>query len=170
MKQVKLLRQISSEFSSFASSPVAKPTRLIIGDLIEEVLSPYRIGLEDRVQLKTSVPIEPIFVMADPNLLGRAITNIIENALQAMPNQGSLSISIKTQEDSALIITDDTGIGMDSNELERVFEPYFSTKTSGTGLGLTIARRNIELNRGTVSVASEKGQGTTVTFFLPIEK
>ncbi len=170
LKQVKLLRQISSEFSSFASSPVAKPTRLIIGDLIEEVLSPYRIGLEDRVQLKTSVPIEPIFVMADPNLLGRAITNIIENALQAMPNQGSLSISIKTQEDSVLIITDDTGIGMDSNELERVFEPYFSTKTSGTGLGLTIARRNIELNRGTVSVASEKGQGTTVTFFLPIEK
>ena len=170
LKQVKLLRQISSEFSSFASSPVAKPTRLIIGDLIEEVLSPYRIGLADRIQLKTSIPAKPIFVMVDPNLLGRAITNIIENALQAMPNKGSLVIRVKTKKDSVLIITDDTGIGMDSKELERVFEPYFSTKTSGTGLGLTIARRNIELNRGTVSVISEKGQGTTVTFCLPIDQ
>jgi signal transduction histidine kinase len=102
--------------------------------------------------------------------LGRAITNVIENALQAMPNHGSLLIHVKTKKDSVHIITSDTGIGMDGNELKRVFEPYFSTKTSGTGLGLTIARRNIELNRGTVSVTSEKGGGTTVTFYLPIEK
>ena len=170
LKQVKLLRQISSEFSSFASSPVAKPTRLIIGELIEEVVKPYRIGLKNRIQLKTSIPIETIFVMADSNLLGRAITNVIENALQAMPNQGSLLIRVKTKKDSVHIITNDTGIGMDGNELTRVFEPYFSTKTSGTGLGLTIARRNIELNKGTVSVTSEKGRGTTVTFYLPIEK
>ncbi len=57
----------------------------------------------------------------------------------------------------------DTGVGMDEEALERVFEPYFSTKTTGTGLGLPIARRNIELNGGSIEVRSAKGAGTTVT-------
>jgi signal transduction histidine kinase len=62
----------------------------------------------------------------------------------------------------------DTGVGMDEEALARVFEPYFSTKTTGTGLGLPIARRNIELSGGTIEVQSTKGQGTIVTVRLPI--
>ncbi len=61
----------------------------------------------------------------------------------------------------------DTGVGMDAAALARIFEPYFSTKATGTGLGLTIARRNVELNGGTIDVASTPGQGTTVTLRLP---
>jgi signal transduction histidine kinase len=56
---------------------------------------------------------------------------------------------------------------MDAQALERIFEPYFSTKTAGTGLGLTIAKRNAELNGGTIAVSSEKGRGTTVELRLP---
>jgi signal transduction histidine kinase len=66
------------------------------------------------------------------------------------------------------IAVTDTGVGMDEEALQRVFEPYFSTKATGTGLGLTIARRNIELNGGSIDVRSEKGVGTTVTIRLPI--
>ena len=62
----------------------------------------------------------------------------------------------------------DTGAGMDEEALERVFEPYFSTKATGTGLGLPIARRNIELNGGSIDVRSERGKGTTVTMRLPL--
>ena len=62
----------------------------------------------------------------------------------------------------------DTGVGMDEEALTRVFEPYFSTKTTGTGLGLPIARRNVELNGGTIEVDSAKGQGTLVRMRLPI--
>jgi signal transduction histidine kinase len=62
----------------------------------------------------------------------------------------------------------DTGVGMDDDALRRIFEPYFSTKATGTGLGLTIAKRNVELNGGTIAVASERGRGTTVTFTLPV--
>jgi signal transduction histidine kinase len=61
----------------------------------------------------------------------------------------------------------DTGVGMDEDALGRIFEPYFSTKATGTGLGLTIAKRNVELNGGTIAVTSERGRGTTVTFTLP---
>ena len=63
---------------------------------------------------------------------------------------------------------EDTGIGMDAEALDRVFEPYFSTKTTGTGLGLPIARRNIELSGGHIDVESEKGRGTAVTIRLPV--
>ena len=62
----------------------------------------------------------------------------------------------------------DTGVGMDQEALNRIFEPYFSTKATGTGLGLTIAKRNVELNGGTIDVRSDRGAGTTVTLTLPI--
>ena len=65
------------------------------------------------------------------------------------------------------IVISDTGIGMDAAAIGRIFEPYFSTKTTGTGLGLTIAKRNVEANGGTIAVASEVGVGTTVTMTLP---
>ncbi len=61
----------------------------------------------------------------------------------------------------------DTGVGMEPDALERLFEPYFSTKATGTGLGLTIAKRNVELNGGTIGVTSVKGRGTDVTITLP---
>ena len=62
----------------------------------------------------------------------------------------------------------DTGVGMDADALARVFEPYFSTKTTGTGLGLPIARRNVELNGGAIEVESVKGEGTVVVLRLPL--
>ena len=62
----------------------------------------------------------------------------------------------------------DSGVGMDAEALGRIFEPYFSTKATGTGLGLTIARRNVELNGGTIAVASTRGVGTTVSLTLPL--
>ena len=63
----------------------------------------------------------------------------------------------------------DTGVGMDSEALDRLFEPYFSTRASGTGLGLTIAKRNVELNHGTIAVTSQQGHGTTVRLEFPVE-
>jgi signal transduction histidine kinase len=66
------------------------------------------------------------------------------------------------------IVVTDTGVGMDSDALARVFEPYFSTKATGTGLGLPIAKRNVELSGGTISVQSERDAGTTVEMTLPL--
>jgi signal transduction histidine kinase len=62
----------------------------------------------------------------------------------------------------------DTGVGMGPDDVAKIFEPYFSTKATGTGLGLTIAKRNVELNGGTIEVASQRGTGTTVTITLPV--
>ena len=85
-----------------------------------------------------------------------------------MPGEGTLTLDASTDGEVVTLEARDTGAGMDEEALARVFEPYFSTKTTGTGLGLPIARRNIELNGGTIDVESGKGRGTTVVVTLPI--
>ncbi|MGE3488502.1 MAG: ATP-binding protein [Vicinamibacterales bacterium] len=167
--QVRLLRQISSEFSSFASSPEPKPVDTSLFELVAEIIDPYRSGLAGRVAIDTHVPGGLPPVRVDRMLVGRALTNVIENALHAMPGGGTLTIdaALAPGHIAQLRITD-TGMGMDADALAKIFEPYFSTKAIGTGLGLTIAKRNTEANGGTIEVASERGRGTSVTLMLPL--
>ena len=168
LTQVRLLRQISSEFSSFASSPTARRAPVSIPELVAEVVDPYRTGLAGRIEIDNRVPPVLPAVLVDRTLTGRALSNVVENALHAMPGAGSLTIDGKAEDGMVRLDVTDTGVGMDEEALERVFEPYFSTKTTGTGLGLPIARRNIELNGGSIEVRSAKGVGTTVTLRLPV--
>jgi signal transduction histidine kinase len=167
LSQVNLLRSIASEFSSFASSPVARfaPTRL--SEIVHEVLAPYEAALPDRVQLRVEEAPGIPELWLDRGLLGRALVNVIENALHAMRGGGTLVVGTHPFEGGVTIVVRDTGVGMEPDALERLFEPYFSTKATGTGLGLTIAKRNVELNGGTIAVTSAKGRGTEVTITLP---
>ena len=167
LTQVRLLRQIASEFSNFASSPTARPTAVDVPELVAEVVDPYRIGLAGRITIHNhvSAPLPPVFV--DRTLIGRALANIVENALHAMPGTGTLTLTSNRQADRVVLRIRDTGVGMDEEALARVFEPYFSTKATGTGLGLPIARRNVELSGGGIEVESATGEGTTVVLELP---
>jgi len=172
LSQVKLLRQISAEFSSFASSPTARPEPTNLPALIDEVVEPYRGPLAGRITFDVVSPRDMPPITIDRTLFARGLTNIIENALHAMPGSGRLTITVAGAERdgarAAVVEVADTGVGMDEDALARIFEPYFSTKATGTGLGLTIAKRNAELNGGTVDVRSERGRGTTVTITLPL--
>src|SRR4030095_4784761 len=117
-----------------------------IGSLITETVQPYQAGLHDRIQMRVSVApgLPPVFV--DRTLIVRSLTNLVENALHAMPTGGTLSITAERLEGSVSVSVSDTGQGLARQAAARAFEPYFSTKTSGPGLGLPIARRNVELN------------------------
>jgi signal transduction histidine kinase len=166
--QVSLLRQIASEFSSFASSPQVKLAPVDLPDLVAEILDPYRAGLASRIEIHNDVTGPLPRVLVDRTLIMRALANIVENALHAMPATGELAVAATGGPDVVVLTVRDTGVGMDEEALARVFEPYFSTKTSGTGLGLPIARRNVELSGGTIEVESRKGQGTIVRVRLPV--
>jgi nitrogen fixation/metabolism regulation signal transduction histidine kinase len=165
--QVTLLRRISAEFSSFASSPTAKPAPVDVAELVKEVIEPYRAPLSGRVEIvnRVTAPLPPAF--ADRTLIARALVNIVENALHAMPGPGTLTLDANAHDGRVVVEVRDSGLGMDDEALARAFEPYFSTKTTGTGLGLPIALRNVELNGGTLDVESRKGEGTTVRMSLP---
>ena len=167
LTQVRLLRQISSEFSTYASSPSVELRPASLRDLVIEVLDPYLIGLEPRVAVSVEIPETIPDLTLDRTLVGRAITNIVENALHAMPGEGSLSVRGTVTPDAVILEIADTGVGLEPETLGRIFEPYFSTKVSGTGLGMAIAKRNVELSGGTISVESEKNRGTTVTLTFP---
>jgi nitrogen fixation/metabolism regulation signal transduction histidine kinase len=168
LTQVKLLRQIASEFSSFASSPTVQAAHVDISQLLHELVEPYRTALAGQIQFNVDVPpdLPPVYI--DRTLVARALTNIIENALHALGSHGTLTIVARPDVDYVRIRVSDTGAGMDADALARAFEPYFSTKASGTGLGLPIAKRNVELSGGTISISSERERGTTVELLLPV--
>jgi signal transduction histidine kinase len=172
LTQVRLLRQIAAEFSSFASQPSARPEPTALAEVVEEVVDPYRAGLSGRVAIAVDVPPSLPPVLIDRTLFARALTNVLENALHAMPGSGRITIDARPSDtDLGRFVTlrvADTGVGMDPDDVARIFEPYFSTKATGTGLGLTIAKRNVELNGGTIDVSSTRGIGTMVTVTLPV--
>ena len=167
LRQVRLLRQIAGEFANFAGEPRAHLTDVSPRDLVDEVVAPYRAGLGPEVTIDLALPSDLPAVRIDRTLVGRALTNIFENALQAMPQGGSVRVTASARDHAVVIDVADTGVGMDSTAARRAFEPYFSTKTAGSGLGLVNAKRNVELCGGTMTLASVAGQGTTVTITLP---
>jgi nitrogen fixation/metabolism regulation signal transduction histidine kinase len=169
LTQVTLLRQIASEFSSFASSPTVQRAPVNIADQLRAIVEPYRAALSGQIHFDIDVPPSLPPVLVDRTLITRALTNIIENALHAMGVRGTLAIVARPDGNVVCIGVSDTGAGMDADALARAFEPYFSTKASGTGLGLPIAKRNVELNGGTIAISSEPGRGTTVELTLPVE-
>jgi signal transduction histidine kinase len=135
-------------------------------DLHGEELTRRQIAFQDHLN-KTTLP-----VRGDVETLYRAFSNLIINAIQAMPNGGTLSISSELgSSSSSLEITfRDTGTGMDESTAKNIFNPFFTTKDKGVGLGLALTRKIIEDHRGTIEVVSEKGIGTTFTIHLPVVK
>jgi signal transduction histidine kinase len=167
LAQVRLLRQIASEFANFAGEPTPRPTDIDAGTLIRDIVAPYRVGLGDRIVFDLQLDADLPPIRADRTLLSRALTNLVENAVQAMPGGGTLRITGRPVDGRVVFELADTGVGLDASAVEHAFEPYFSTKTGGSGLGLANARRNIERDGGTVTIASAPGEGATVTVVLP---
>jgi signal transduction histidine kinase len=124
--------------------------------------------LSERIHFAADVPADLPPVYVDRTLVTRALTNLVENALHAMPGTGTMTVVARADNGAVRVRVSDTGVGMDPEALARAFEPYFSTKATGTGLGLPIAKRNVEINGGTISVASERDRGTSVEITLPV--
>jgi nitrogen fixation/metabolism regulation signal transduction histidine kinase len=177
LSQVALLRRIASEFSTFATRPTPKFEAVDVDRIVRSVVDPYLVGQSDevrrsreghavaiRLELAPNLP----RVRGDRTLIARALTNLVENALQAMPGGGRLTVAATRTGDEVRIDVIDDGVGMDAEGVRRAFEPYFSTKTGGSGLGLANARRNVEIIGGRIDLASAPGRGTTVTVTLPV--
>ncbi len=164
--QVRLLRQIASEFSNFAASPTPHITALALGEFLGELVAPYQLP-GGAIQATVTLAPQLSRVAADRTLLSRAVTNVLENARQAMPSGGAISLSAAPEDAHWVrVIIRDTGVGMDEAGRARAFEPYFSTKTAGSGLGLPNARRNVELCGGTMTLESAPGRGTSIMIRL----
>ncbi|MFZ0926264.1 MAG: ATP-binding protein [Halobacteriota archaeon] len=107
--------------------------------------------------------------MADPHLMHRVFGNLILNAIQAMPDGGTLSVSASAQDGSVAIRVHDTGVGIPDELKDKLFRPLFTGKAKGTGLGLAVVKRIVDAHGGTISFESVKGRGTAFTITLPAE-
>ncbi|HEY7545552.1 MAG TPA: ATP-binding protein, partial [Blastocatellia bacterium] len=142
---------------------------LDVRELVDETVALVRTQADAQgIDLKVEYTDEETEVMGDRERLKSCLTNIVINALQAMPQGGSLATNLYRNDGWVEIKITDTGVGISDEALQKIFEPYFSTRVSGFGLGLAVTRSIIEDHRGSIVVNSKLGHGTTFTVKLPV--
>jgi PAS domain S-box-containing protein len=164
------LRRIAIEFSDYARMPGRRIRREDLGRLLNEARRLYGETEERRVDFTLAAPESELFTRIDRDEVMRLFINLIENSIQAMPDGGDLDVCARRENGAALVTIRDTGVGIPSENLKRIFEPSFSTKTGGAGLGLPICRAIMEDYGGSIRIDSRTGQGTTVTLAFPVDE
>ena len=168
-EEVDRLNRIVLDFL-FAVRPMnAELRKGDLNALITELVKFVAIELQDaRIEsvLDLAEELPPLYF--DGGLMKQALLNLIKNAAAAMEGGGRLSISTEVLEGEARIIVADTGIGIPEDELGKIFEPYFTTKDNGTGLGLTVVFKVIREHQGDIAVRSREGEGTVFIITLPL--
>ena len=160
LEEVEKLRRLANEFSAFARMPKPAFEKVDLVEVLNNVTALYAKGHSG---IRTSILSDRdrgLFVRADRDQLNRAFSNLIKNAIQAMPDGGELKVIIRHVNDEIFVVVEDTGVGMDSEELTKIFTPYYTTKDSGSGLGLPMVQRIFQDHEAGLDVYSEKGVGT----------
>lgn len=154
----------------FAVRPMNMELRVgNVNALIEELSGFVRFELEEaRISCSLKLDKELPAIDFDERYMKQALLNLIKNAIAAMPDGGVLTIKTEKQESEILIRVYDTGVGISEDHLSKIFEPYFTTKNTGSGLGLTLVFKIIREHQGEITVKSKTGEGSCFTIALPI--
>ena len=165
------LKGIIGRFSEFSKMPQPQLRPVQLNDVIRGVVQLFQAQLEspDRARISCDLQLDPELrvVNADAELLHRAFSNLVLNAIDAMPQGGHLSIGTRNANGSALIEVADTGSGLTPEECARIFTPYYTSKEHGTGLGLAIVQSVVSDHGGRIRVESQPGHGTKFVVELP---
>ncbi|MEJ2085024.1 MAG: ATP-binding protein, partial [Acidobacteriota bacterium] len=167
LRQVDELQEIASDFSTYSRIPKIELSSGDLGNAVGEICEAYRSASPAGIELTYRSDPDCSAVEFDAKLLGRAIRNIIENAIRVTRSGGRIDVEVQAEADRVEILIADSGPGVGAEVLPRIFDPYFSTHASGTGLGLPIARRIVEEHGGTISARNRPGSGLEVSICLP---
>ncbi len=167
------LETILDRFSDFARMPKPHLRAVNLNDLVRDVVKLFdaQFSAVGRPQIIPDLFLDENLatIQADPDLLHRALKNLVLNAMDAMPAGGTLTISTRRSNGAVQLDVSDTGTGLTREECERLFTPYYTTKQHGTGLGLAIVQSVVSDHAGKISVESEPGAGTTFHIELPAQ-
>lgn len=161
------LKTIIGRFSDFSRMPKPELESIDAAAVVERVRALYESACGPNITLRAEVAPESMPLSADPELLHRALSNLVLNAMDAMPGGGIVTIAARPAGDAIEFRVSDTGEGLTPEECERLFTPYYTTKEHGTGLGLAIAQSVIADHAGTIAVESRSGAGATFIITLP---
>jgi signal transduction histidine kinase len=171
LAEISNLKGIIGRFSEFSKMPQPHLQRVQVNEIVEAVARLFQAQFEAQgrgaiqCQMQLDRRLDPI--AADPELLHRALSNLVLNAMDAMPKGGTLTLRTRPDDGKVVVEVADTGSGLTREECERIFTPYYTSKQHGTGLGLAIVQSVISDHGGRISVHSEPGKGTTFVIELP---
>jgi signal transduction histidine kinase len=168
LHQVHRLEQMVAEIEAFTVllEPDLKPQDL--ARIIDQVLGASAEALEQRqIAVERRVPPDLPRIPLDEGLMSQALLHLIENAMEAMPNGGQLTLTVTPEPKGLRLILTDTGVGIKPEDLPYLFDPFYSSKPDGTGMGLTKVHQVISDHRGEIQITSVPQQGTEVNIWLP---
>jgi two-component system nitrogen regulation sensor histidine kinase NtrY len=171
LAEISNLKAIISRFSEFSRMPQPQWQRTDLNEIMHNVARLFQAQLQvpedSSIECKLELAQDIAPIAADSELLHRAVSNLVLNAMDAMPKGGTLTLRTRPIEGRAAIEVSDTGTGLTQEECDRLFTPYYTSKTHGTGLGLAIVQSVVSDHDGRISVRSEPGRGTTFIIELP---
>jgi two-component system, NtrC family, nitrogen regulation sensor histidine kinase NtrY len=171
LAEISNLKAIIGRFSEFSKMPHPQLQPMQLNEILREVAQLYQaqFAAPGRAPIACQLELDENLdrIMADPELLHRAVSNLVLNAMDAMPNGGMLTLRSRGDGSKAILEVADTGSGLTLEECERIFTPYYTSKQHGTGLGLAIVQSVVSDHGGRISVQSQPGQGTTFMIELP---
>ncbi|MFA5293197.1 MAG: ATP-binding protein [Phycisphaerae bacterium] len=170
-KETDRLEKILEDFLRYIKKTELHPVPVDINRLVTDMTDFYSPQAVSRaITLRTSLCDEPLICKADADSLKQVLLNLFINAQQAMPDGGELMIRTQKNCSNAVIIVSDTGKGIEPENTDKIFDAYYSTKSGGSGLGLSTSRKIIKAHHGSIKVDSVPQKGTSFTIQLPIEE
>lgn len=171
LAEIANLKGIVGKFSEFSKMPQPELQPVNVNDVITGVMQLFQAQLEANGKIRPELQLDPSLepISADGELLHRAISNLVLNAIDAMPDGGILMLRTRGQNGKVTIEVTDTGSGLTPDDCERVFTPYYTSKQHGTGLGLAIVQSVVSDHGGRIHVESQLGRGATFVIELPVK-
>jgi signal transduction histidine kinase len=171
IKETERLNHVVEDFLRMARQQPINLRDCSIREELETIVTLVTKDAQDRgITLRLETCSEEVLIKGDGEKLRQAFLNIVINALQATPSGGSVSITCLCNEAWNELRFIDSGSGIETESLAKIFEPFYTTKPDGTGLGLAITRKIIEAHAGTLEIMSEQGRGTTVSVRMPLRE
>lgn len=167
--EIERINYIISEFLVLAKPHAKLPKKYDLTQTLDDLLVLFQPEINlNGILMTTDIIKGPIYLYGEEGQMKQVLINLVKNAIEAISDDGKIHINCSIEpQDIILIKISDNGIGMDRQVVEKIFDPFFSTKINGTGLGMMISEKIIAEHGGTIGIESQKGQGTTVTIQLP---
>lgn len=168
IEQIDALTHIANEFSNFAKLPQPVIAEIDLLSLIKAVVALFDNDDNVHVKLELNSSESKILVPGDKEMLLRVLNNLVSNGIQAvsMGTPAEIGISVETDEEHAFVRVKDNGTGIPEDQIQTIFEPYFTTKSTGTGLGLAMVKQIVETHHGSIEIERTSPEGTTVLVSL----
>lgn len=163
------VQRVAQDYLQFSRLPKLNRERVRLNDMLAHELV-FLAPMFNAAQVVVATEFDPALPVfqADPDQLWQAILNLIRNAVEAMPHTGTLTLHTASEADEVVLRITDTGKGMNEEQRSQIFKPFFTTKPSGTGLGLTLSQQIVFEHGGRIECASVDGRGTTFSLFFPL--